>query len=186
VRALDRPDRQLDVVVAEQRAGVRHPPGGQGPGDHVQGLGVPGPRLAGVDAEVGQLIRADPTADPDVQPAVGELVQDGDLLGQAQRFVGRQHVDQGTDPQPGRALAQRGQEQVRRRADRQRCAVVLGDVVVADAGRLGRDREVQPAGDHRPGGRIAQVEGVEDPEAKAHGRPITRLLSPAGGYVRHC
>jgi hypothetical protein len=36
--------------------------------------------------------------------------------------------------------------------------MVLGDVVMADAGRFRRDREVEPAGDDRTGSRIAEVE----------------------------
>jgi len=56
--------------------------------------------------------------------------------------------------------------------------VVLGDVVVVDAGRLGRDGEVQPLGEHHarvwP---VAEVERVED--AEAHGQ---RCLLHLGGH----
>ena len=79
----------------------------------LEGFRVAGPGLGGVDAEVGELVRADAAAHAHVETAAGELVEDGDLLGEPQRLVHRQHVDERADPHRRGPLGQRGEEQVR-------------------------------------------------------------------------
>jgi hypothetical protein len=65
-------------------------------------------------------------------------------------------------------LGQRREEHVGRGADRQRGAVVLGDVVVVHPELLGAHGEAEASGEGVAGALVPLVEGVEDPELDRH------------------
>ena len=121
-------------------------------------------RLGGIDAVVGDLVRRDPAADAQLQPAAAHLVEHADLLGDAQGMVQRQRVDQRPEAQPARALRHRREEHAGRGRHAERRGVVLGQVIAAQAQPVVGLDQLQPvlvvlAQRHR-----AEVEMIEDAE----------------------
>jgi hypothetical protein len=129
--------------------------------------GAAGP-LGDRHAEQLELALAVAEAEADLEPAAAQLVEHGDVLGEAQRVLERAEQDRGADPHRRRPLRDRGQH----REDRRQVAVA-GDVVLGEPDRLvaelfrPRDLVEVLAVERVPGpvpaGRVAEV--VPDPES---------------------
>ena len=95
-------------------------------------------------AEQPVLERRDPAPDPEVDPPARELVEHRDLLDEPDRVVQRQARDEQPEAQPLRLARDGGEEDRLRRRRRQRVAVVLGEVVAAEAGRVRLAQQREP------------------------------------------
>ena len=91
-----------------------------------------------------QLMRRRAAADPDLDPALAQVIQHADFFGEPQRMVRRQHVDQRTEPQALGALRDRCEEDARRRRQVERRRMVLAHVVGAKSGAIIEFNQLQP------------------------------------------
>ena len=107
--------------------------------------------------------------EPDVDPAAGQQIQRGDLLGDDQRMVERDHDDGGAHPQPRRLGRDVRRELHGAREIAIRGEVMLGQPDVAEAERLGGLGDLDPAReDLLRGTRRGRLHEQEGPEV--HGR----------------
>src|SRR6202022_152769 len=65
--------------------------------DDVVSLDIHRRRLLRVDAEILQFVPGCAAADTDVEPAIAEMVEHADFLGEPQRMMGGQYVNQRTE-----------------------------------------------------------------------------------------
>ena len=86
-------------------------------------------RHVGIDAEIVQLVRRGATADANLEPAATQMVEHADFLGEPERMMRRQHVDQRTEAQPPGALRHRSQKHARRRRQIERRRMMLAHVI---------------------------------------------------------
>ena len=154
------------------------------------------------NAEAGELVVPVALADAEVEPAVGQQVERGGLLGQQHRVVPGQRHDGGAQAQRGGAGADPGQE-IQRRGDLAEAGeVMLDDERAVEAEGFGLDvvlDEVPEAGPAVHVGATASCLGAAE-DSKAHGAdsareggdrvkpdPAPRLDKPAGrgaGWAR--
>jgi hypothetical protein len=110
--------------------------------------------------------------DPEREAAVGEVVEQRDLLGKRHRVRGRQHADGRAQPDARRRPERVCGERDRGRAGAVGHEVVLGDPRVVEARRLGAHHRV-PRPPQRGtvvlAGKSARQQ--EDPEPQADGHP---------------
>jgi hypothetical protein len=92
--------------------------------------------LVRIDVEIVQFMRRRAAADPDLDAAPAQMVQHADFLGQPQRVVSRQHVDQCAEPQALGTLRSGCEEDARRRRQIERRRMVLAHMVGAKAGAV--------------------------------------------------
>ena len=140
--------------------------GPDAPCDLDQLLGAPR-ALGDRHAEQLELPLAVAEAEPDLQPSAAQLVEHGDVLGEADRVLERAEQDRRADAHRRRSLRDRGQH----REDGRQVAVV-GHVVLGDPdgfvaqllrqGDLVEVLGVEPVVRHVPLRRVAEV--VPDPE----------------------
>nr|WP_246086901.1 hypothetical protein [Nocardioides humi] len=116
------PEEQLDVLL-EELAGV------------VQGLAED---LVGLGEQVAP-------ADAHLRAPAGDQVEDGEVLGDAERVAVGEQGHPGPQPQRRRPCGDRGEEDGRAHAD-ERAGVVLADVEPVEPGRLGRDGRLDDGG----------------------------------------
>jgi len=72
--------------------------------------------------------------DPDLDPPLAQMIQHADFLGEPQRVVRRQHIDQRTETQALGPLRNRGEEYAWRRRHIERRRMMLTHVVGAEPG----------------------------------------------------
>jgi hypothetical protein len=89
-------------------------------------------RLIRVDPEIVQLMRRGAAADADLDAAAAEMIQHADLLGESQRMMRRQHIDQCAEANARGALRDGGEEHARRRRQIERRRVMLAHVIGAE------------------------------------------------------
>jgi acetaldehyde dehydrogenase (acetylating) len=101
-------------------------------------------RLLVRDLVIAELERRHAAPDAHIEAAVAQVIEDADLLGQPQRRIQRQQIDERPEPHaPGRAR-NRGKIEARHRHKIERGGMVLGDVQAIDAGLVGGGREGEP------------------------------------------
>lgn len=134
-----------------------------------RGDAVPVP-VGVVPAEAARRVRVGSGADAQLQPPVGQRVDDGRVLGDAPRVLQRQRDDGGAEPDPLRVLRDGGQQHERRRQQAAEMpVVVLGDPerVEAEPVRLHRQLDRLP---ERARGRIpCHMREVAQPHAASLG-----------------
>ena len=91
----------------------------------------------GPDAEAHRFPLRRPTADAELEPTAGEVIEHADLFSQSKRRVHRQQVDARYEFDACRSLRQRGEKDTRRRRNAKRRGVVFGHVVCGEACVLG-------------------------------------------------
>src|SRR6266850_648538 len=158
-----REDRGLRDL--EELAVVRERTALEGQQEDVHGLLPPVAARGELQAEPLELVVLIAAPEADVDPAAGQQVERGDLLGDNQRMVQRHHDDRRPDPQRGRLGRDVGGELDGAREVAVGRKVVLGQPHVAEAERLGGLRHLDAAREDllgRPrGGRLHQQEGPE-------------------------
>ena len=143
--------------------------------EHVEALAEAAQALAPVDAVPGELVAGVALAEPDVDAAVRQHVERGDVLGEADGVVQRQQQEVEADPHPFRPGGDGGGE-----GDDRRRVAVVGEVVLGEpdgvvAERLGvlDEREfvaVDVGEGSSPGRRVAEAEHHPDVERRSvHG-----------------
>jgi hypothetical protein len=93
-----------------------------------------------------QFDRRDPAADAEVEAAAAEVIEHADLLGQPQRVVLRERVDQRAEPQTLAVLRGGGEKDARRRREAERRPVVLGKVVAVETAAIVGADQLEPVG----------------------------------------
>ena len=129
IRPLARVEVELEVPVGEVFPLViedRAPAGGK---KNLERLAVALARLFDVPHEkIRGLDRRDTAPHAELQAPVAHVIEHADLVVEAKRVVPGQAEREGTQPQPLRPLDRRGEHERGRAVDRERRALVLGDV----------------------------------------------------------
>jgi acetaldehyde dehydrogenase (acetylating) len=94
VRLLQGPQRDRHVLVGEVIARIVQHIGPQARTDALECVDENLPRLIVFDLVIFELIGRHAAADADIEPAVTEVIDDGDFLDQPQRRVKRQQIDE--------------------------------------------------------------------------------------------
>ena len=126
LRPLVRFGQDLDVLERPVVAAVGDPFARPGLQHDLDVLAEARIALLGGHVERGVLGAVEAAADPPVDPAARQHVEQGDLLGDAQRVVERGQRHRRPDPQTGRPSGDVHRHEVHGRADRVRAEVVLG------------------------------------------------------------
>ena len=150
--------------------------------DDGKGLDIHRLRLLVIDAEIVELVRRGAAADADLDATAAEVIQHADFLGEPQRVVRRQHVDQRAETDAARALGDGGQEHARRRRQVERRRVMLAHVIRAKAGAVVEPDQLEPLLVLLREGIRAAVVLIED--AELHRLVPTPPLAPPAGRSR--
>jgi hypothetical protein len=113
------------------------------------------------DLVVAELERRHAAADTDLEPAVAEVIEDDDLLGEPQWRIERQQINQRPEPYALGRACDRAEIDARHWHQVERRCVMLGDMQAPDAGLVGGGGEAQPLierGRHRPLGEFDVIE----------------------------
>ena len=161
-RLLDRTHGDRRLGQREVLAPVGHPAGRQALLDDVPDLEHALDLVVEVEAEALELVALIARAQADHRPALAQVVQEGDLLGEANRVVERRHDDRGAEPDALGDRREVGGHHQRRGAD-----AVVGEVVLGEPGHV----EAHVVGEaHHVGGVAHDLErGLT---ALAHGHQI--------------
>ena len=134
-------------------------------GQAVEGVDEDVARFRGGDLVIGKLIGRYAAPDSDLEPAVAEMIEDADFLGQPQRRNQRQQIDQRPEPHPLGRARERTEIDARHRHEVERGRVVLGDMQAIDAGLVGGGGEfealVERLRDRAIGGALDMIEDTD-------------------------
>ncbi len=114
------------------------------------------------DLVIAELERRDAAADADLEPAVAEVVEDADLLGQPQRRIERQQIDERPEPHALGRARDRAEIDARHRHEIERRRVMLGDVQAIDAGLVGGGGEFQALVERGGDRTVRALDVIED------------------------
>ena len=162
MRLLQRPQRHRHVRIGEMRARMVQGVVGQAGADAGERIHEDLARLIVRDLVEVELERRDPAPHADLEPAVAQVIEHADFLDQAQRRIERQEIDQRPQPHARGRARDRAQIDARHRHHVERGGMMLRHVQAIDAGRLGRDRELQPLVELRRERTIAALDMIEE------------------------
>ena len=114
------------------------------------------------DLVIAELERRHAAADADLEPAVAQMIEDADLLGQPQRRIERQQIDQRPEPHALGRARDRAEIDARHRHEIERRRMVLGDVQAIDAGLVGGGGEFQALVERGGDRAIRALDMIED------------------------
>jgi hypothetical protein len=97
------------------------------------------------DIEVGKLKRRDSPPDSDFEPAAAQVVEHADFRGETDRIVKRKQVDERSEAQAARSLAERGQKYPRRGRHAEGSRVMFGEMVGVEPGGIRRLQHPKPS-----------------------------------------
>ena len=164
-RLLQRPQRHRHVLVGVVLARIAELVVGQRRGQAVERVDEDVARFRRGDLVIGELIGRHAAPDADLEPAVAQVIEDADLLGEPQRRNERQQIDQRADPHPLGRARERAEIDARHRHEIERGRVVLGDVQAIDAGLIGGGGEfealVERLRDRAIGGALDMIEDTD-------------------------
>ena len=92
--------------------------------------------LLRIDTEIGDLHRRRAAPEADVQTSAAQLVEHGDLFGEAQGMIERQRINHRAKAQLLRALCDGAEENIWRRRHAERCRVMFGQMIGVEAGTI--------------------------------------------------
>ena len=116
---------------------------GPRPPDDLQGLVVARPALARVHAKALEVFGNDPASDPEIEAPAAQNIQHGEVLGLTQRIVKRQEADRCAQTQACGLARQRGEEELRARADAKGVEMFFPNPGRVVAQLLGLDEQVE-------------------------------------------
>ncbi len=124
-----------------------------------------------VDAVVADLDRRNALADAEQETAAAHLVEHADFLGQPQRMIERQRINQRPEVKLPGALCDGREIDARRRRHAERRRMVLGAMVAVDAGAVVGLHQLEAVFVEIAERLIVPVDVIEDSEFQRHVTP---------------
>src|SRR6267378_149283 len=153
--------------------------------ENVERLAVAGARLLDALHSINQGFDGRNAAThAELEPAARELVEHADFVVEAVRVVPGQAEGERAEAQAFRALDHRREQHARRRVDRERRALVLGDEVGMEAGLVRRGGELQLVLVDLAGRQVRGLDPVEDSALQAGHRHTCRAVSTTRSSLR--
>src|SRR5216684_238110 len=153
--------------------------------EDIERLAVAGARLLDVLQSINQGFDGRNAAThAELEPAARELVEHADFVVEAVRVVPGQAERQGPGPQAARALEHRREQHARRRVDRERGALVLGEHVGVKAGAVCRGCKLELVRVHLARRALRSFDPVENAALKACHRHTCRAASTTRSSLR--